>query len=143
MAARWARISSPCGSGPGRSGTLPGRPCREGSVATGATPTAYQLGQRSLPPRWPSAPAGGWEGRGEGVRAERRLNPGADDVEVDADESQRLAVDAAQRVGRLAPPNGAQYFRLDVFGRDALVAQDRAGRLGGRGRASRRCSQPM
>src|SRR5690348_3345059 len=124
------------GSGPGRSGALPGRACRQGSAATGATatPAARQLGQRPLPPGWPSAPAGGREGSGEGVRAERRFDPGADDVEVDADESQRLAVQAAQRVGRLAPPGGAQYFRLDAFGRDALVAQDRAGRLGGRGR---------
>src|SRR5690348_18160895 len=107
------------GSGPGRSGTLPGRACRERSVATGATatPAAYQLGQRPLPPGWPSARAGGRAGPGEGVRAERRLDPGPDDVEVDADEGQRLAVDAAQRVGRLARPYGAQYFRLDAIRR--------------------------
>src|SRR6185437_7552294 len=124
------------GGGPGRSGALPGRACGQGGVATGApaTPAARQLGQRPLPPGWPSAPAGGREGAGKGVRAERRLDPGADDVEVDADVSQRLAVEAAQRVGRLAPPDGAQYFRLDALRRDALVAQDRAGRLGGRGR---------
>src|SRR6516162_221352 len=97
-----------------------------GGVATGATaaPTARQLGQRALPPGWPSAPAGSREGSGEGIRAERRLDPGADDVEVDAEESQRLAVDAAQRVSRLASPEGAQHFRLDAFGRNAVVAQD-------------------
>jgi hypothetical protein len=49
--------------------------------------------------------------------------------------SQRLAVEAAQRVGRLASPDRAQRFRLDAFRRDTLVAQDRAGRFVGRGRA--------
>jgi len=53
----------------------------------------------------------------------------------DADGSQRLAVEAAQRVGRLASPDRAQRFRLDAFRRDTLVAQDRAGRFVGRGRA--------
>src|SRR5260370_29122335 len=107
-----------------------------GGMATGApaAPAARQLGQRALSPGWPSALTGGGEGSGEGVGAERRFDPGADDVEVDADESQRLTVEAAQRVRRLAPPDGAQYFRLDAFGRDALVAQDRASRLGRRGR---------
>jgi hypothetical protein len=124
------------GNGPGKSGTLPERACRQGGVAASATatPAARQPGQWALPPDWPSAPAGSRDGAGEGVRAERRFDPGTDDVEVDADESQRLAVDAAQRVGRLAAPDGAQYCRLDPFGRDALVAQDRAGRFGGRGR---------
>jgi hypothetical protein len=89
-------------------------------------PAALQLSQRALPPCWPSALAGGREGPGEDIRAERRFDPGDDDVEVDADESQRLAVEAAQRVGRLAPPDGAQDFRLDVVGRDALVAQPTA-----------------
>ena len=112
------------------------RACGQRGVATGATPTptARQLGQRPLPPGWPSAPAGGREGRAEGVRAERRLDPGTDGVEVDADGRQRFSVEAAQRVGRLASPDGAQYFRLDAFGRDALVAQGCAGRLAGRGR---------
>ncbi len=76
---------------------MPGRPYREGSVATDATatPTAHQLGQRPFPPGRLSVPAGGREGADKGVRAERRFDPGADDIEVDADESQRLAVEAA------------------------------------------------
>src|SRR5215472_18517358 len=85
------------GSGPSRNGTLRERACRQWGVAasTTAMSAARQLGQRALPPCWPSALAGGREGPGEGVRAERRFDPGADDVEVDADGSQRLAVEAA------------------------------------------------
>jgi hypothetical protein len=99
-----------------------------------AAATAPQFVQRALSPGWPSAPAGGGEGSGEGVRAERRFDPVADDVEVDAEESQRLAVDPAQQIGRRAPPDSPQYLRLDACGGDAPVAQDRAGRLGGRSR---------
>src|SRR6266568_723945 len=111
-----------------------------GGVPTGpaATPAARQPGQRALPPGGPPALAGGGEVPGEGVRAEDCFDPGADDVEVDAAESQRLAVEAAQRVRRLTSPDGAQYFRLDTFGRDALVAKDRAGRSVGRG-----CGRPQ
>src|SRR6266702_4559590 len=103
----------PRGAGPGRSGALP-----PGPAGRAATPAARQPGQRALPPGGPPALAGGGEVPGEGVRAEDCFDPGADDVEVDADESQRLAVEAAQRVGRLTSPDGAQYFRLDTFGRD-------------------------
>src|SRR6266571_7703186 len=112
------------------------RPCGRGGVATGpaATPTARQPGQRALPPDGPPALAGGREGPGQGVRAEDCFDPGADDIEVDADGSQRCFVEAARRIGRLASPDGAQYFRLDAFRRDTLVAQDRAGRFAGRGR---------
>jgi hypothetical protein len=52
---------------------------------------------------------------------------------VDADESQRLAVEAAQRVGRLAPPDGAQYFRLDRSGVTPWSRRT-ARPVGGRGR---------
>jgi hypothetical protein len=96
-------------------------------------PAARQTGQRALPPGWPPALAGDREGPGEGVRAECRLDPGTDNVQVDADGRQRVCVQAAHRGGRLAPAGGAQYFRLDAVGRDALVAQHRAGRLAGRG----------
>src|ERR1700691_2614089 len=91
-------------------------------VAAGvaAMPAARQLGQRPLPPGRPPIRAVGREGPGERVRAGRRLDPRADGVEVDADGSQRLFVEATQGT------SDVEESQLNSFGSDVLVAKDRA-----------------
>ena len=138
------------GKSPAEAGRCRNGPAGGGVAAGGmAAPVARQPGQRALPPGWPPALAGCAAGSAQecpvaGVRAERRFDPGADDVQVDADGRQRLCVQAARRAARpLAPPGGAQDFRLDAAGRDALVAQHRAAGSPVAAAASSRCSQPM
>jgi hypothetical protein len=94
----------------------------QAAVAAAATAAARPLGQRALLPDWTSAPAGGiLEGPGQRVWAERRFDPTVHNIEVDANGSQRLPVEVAKAGRPSGPPDGAQNFRLDAFGRDAVV----------------------
>ena len=70
-------------------------------------------------------------GAGERLRPERGLDPGPHRVQVDPDRGQRVLVQAAEQAGPCAQPDPADDLLLDEFRRDAVRAQDRAGRLAG------------
>ena len=74
-------------------------------------------------------------GLSEGIGSEGRLDPCAHGIEIDPDDGQRVSVQIAEQTGFAAEPDEANNLLLDVFGGDALLAQDCTGGLLGRSRS--------
>jgi hypothetical protein len=107
-------------------GALEGLPGTGAEGEEGAVPPGEGGGPRAGPA---GLAADGPGGAGEGLLAEGRLGGGAHGVDVDPDRGQRAPVQVAEQ----AAPGQADDLRLGAPGRDAVLAQDRAGRLAGGG----------
>jgi len=69
------------------------------------------------------------DGLGQGFRTERRLDPGADGVQIDPDSGQRVPVQAPEQ-DRSRPGTTGDLLR-DVLHRGSVLAQDGARRPAG------------
>src|SRR5215472_5156500 len=107
----------------GRMRPAPGRGRRPPGLAGPAHPAAH--------PVPPARPPG--RRRGEGARAERRLDLAPDRVEIDADGGQRVPVEDVGQAGPAAGPGQPHRFPPDPIGRDPPVPQDRADLAAGGG----------